>query len=105
MSDDGDCCYPIRADHSGDVNNMVPDHAQRLAQAIDNMEKTSVCMDIFDRAVKEARAAGRREAFEEAARHVVQKVSHYDGEELHWPISIFAQCEADWCRAKAKEGA
>lgn len=40
------------------------EHRVRLEQAIDNMEKTSTCLDIFDRALADA----ERGAYENAAK-------------------------------------
>lgn len=46
-------------------------HRNRLRTAIDNMERTSVCLDLFDRAITDAYAQGRRAGLEEAATIVV----------------------------------
>lgn len=45
------------------------EHRAKLEQAIDNMEKTSVCLDIFDRAL----ADERRRVWEEAAKMAKEK--------------------------------
>ena len=37
-------------------------HRERLEKAINNMEKTSVCLDVFDRAIAEQRAEIERQA-------------------------------------------
>lgn len=38
------------------------EHRAKLEQAIDNMEKTSVCLDIFDRAMADAERVGMERA-------------------------------------------
>lgn len=38
------------------------EHRVRLEQAIDNMEKTSTCLDIFDRALADAERGGMERA-------------------------------------------
>lgn len=43
---------------------MTDEHRERLRQAIDNMEKTEICLDVFDRAL----AARECSVWEEVAK-------------------------------------
>jgi len=47
-----------------DTQRAAKQHRDRLTRAIDNLEKTSVCMDIFDRALREAEQRGMERAAE-----------------------------------------
>ena len=58
---------------------------ERLRKAIDNMEKTDVCLDIFDRAIKATEAAVLERAAEEVLFHA------------------YARDFANWARQQAKE--
>ena len=58
------------------------EHRAKLEQAIDNMEKTSVCLDIFDRAL----ADERQLVWEEAAKMAEEKAERsIKGEHLNIP--------------------
>lgn len=63
-------------------------------------EAEAECIDT----IMHALADERRRGMEEAAKHIEQSVSHYDGEECRLGISVFAKCEAEWIRAQAQAG-
>jgi hypothetical protein len=78
----------------------MSEHRERLKQAIDNMERTEVCLDIYDRAI----TAIREECAKELAhwREAAASVGETDG---HGMAETIKELRCITQPAKAQEGA